>query len=126
MNTLRCACLVSIQDHKLLLVRVRENQHWYLPGGKIETHESPAQALQRELMEELGIVLNPESIRYLYTVQGPAYGQDGEVKLLCFTAEWTNQPQALQEISEVAWLDWQDSSKLAPAVQILCRQFLDR
>ncbi|WP_410211529.1 NUDIX hydrolase [Aquirhabdus sp.] len=125
MTILRCACLVSVQNDKLLLVRVRENEHWYLPGGKIEQGELPEQALQRELLEELGITLHPESINYLYTIQGPAYGQAGEVELICFAAEWTNQPRALQEISEVAWLDWQDSSILAPAVHILCDQFLN-
>jgi len=126
MTILRCACLVSVQNDKLLLVRVRENEHWYLPGGKIDQGELPEQALQRELLEELGLTLHPESIHYLYTVQGPAYGQAGEVELVCFTAKWENQPRALQEISEVAWLGWQDSSILAPAVQILCDQFLNQ
>ena len=55
MPPLRCACLVARQGARLLLVRVRQNQHWYLPGGKIEPHESAQSALQRELAEELGI-----------------------------------------------------------------------
>ena len=67
MKPLACACLVDQRGDELLLVRVRDNAHWYLPGGKIEPHESAESALQRELQEELGVTLVPESIRYLYT-----------------------------------------------------------
>lgn len=119
-----CACLVAERDGKLLLVRVRDNTHWYLPGGKVEPGERPEQALQRELLEELGVEIEPESIRYLYTVHGPAYGQAGEVELICFSAQWREMPRAFGEISEVDWLDWKNHECLAPAVQILCRDHL--
>lgn len=124
MNLLRCACLVAERDDTLLLVRVRQNEHWYLPGGKIEKDELPEEALQRELAEELEITIHPESIHYLYTVVGPAYGQAGEVELVCFAAKWKGEPHPQGEISEVQWLHWQDHEKFAPAVQILCAEFL--
>jgi 8-oxo-dGTP diphosphatase len=124
MNKVTCACLIAQQDHKLLLVRVRNNQHWYLPGGKIEPGESAEQTLHRELLEELGVVIEPQSVRYLYTVTGPAYGQAGEVELICFSAEWNNDPRPHGEISEVEWIDWRERERLAPAVQILCDRWL--
>jgi 8-oxo-dGTP diphosphatase len=124
MKPLRCACLVAEQNDKLLLVRVRTNKHWYLPGGKIEDDELPEEALQRELTEELGITVEQESVRYLYTVRGPAYGQTGEVELVCFAANWNNDPSPNGEISEVAWLHWNEQSKFAPAVQVLCARYL--
>jgi 8-oxo-dGTP diphosphatase len=124
MNKVTCACLVAQQDYKLLLVRVRDNQHWYLPGGKIEPGESAEQTLHRELLEELGVVIEPQSVRYLYTVTGPAYGQAGEVELICFSAEWNNDPRPHGEISEVEWIDWRERERLAPAVQILCDRWL--
>lgn len=124
MNRITCACLVAQREEKLLLVRVRDNQHWYLPGGKVEPGELPEQALQRELLEELGVVIEPQSVRYLYNVVGPAYGQSGEVELICFAATWQNTPRPHGEISEVEWLDWRDYERLAPAVQILCTRWL--
>jgi 8-oxo-dGTP diphosphatase len=48
-----------VRDAKLLVCqRRRDDSHglqWEFPGGKIEPGESPAQALIRELREELGI-----------------------------------------------------------------------
>ncbi|MDR7307880.1 NUDIX domain-containing protein [Rhodoferax saidenbachensis] len=120
MKPIRCACLVAVQDEKLLLVRVRGNMHWYLPGGKIEPEEQPEVALQRELLEELGIHADPTTVRYLYTVQGPAYGEPGEVELLCFEAQWSGHPQPQGEVREVEWIDVQELIRFAPAVQILC------
>jgi 8-oxo-dGTP diphosphatase len=124
MNLLRCACLVAVRNGRLLLVRVRQNEHWYLPGGKIEEGEAPEDALRRELREELGLELEPASVSYLYTVRGPAYGQPGEVELICYRAQWTGSPRALGEISEVAWWDVKEPARFAPAVQSLCATHL--
>ena len=124
MKPLRCACLVNQRNETLLLVRVRQNEHWYLPGGKIEPQESAESALRRELAEELGIALVPESIKYLYSVVGPAYGQPGDVELICFSANWNGEPIPLGEITEVRWIDRNDTNKLAPAVRVLCTERL--
>lgn len=122
--TMKCACLVSHKDSSLLVVRVRQNAHWYLPGGKVEPGESPEAALQRELLEELNIDLLPESIQYLYTVNGPAYNQQGDVELICFSAQWSGCITPCAEISAVEWLSTKELEKFAPAVQILCKKYL--
>jgi len=123
---LRCACLVATREDRLLLVRVRDNELWYLPGGKIEPSELPQETLIRELFEELEMVVDAESVRHLYSVRGPAYGRAGDVELICFAARWENDPLARGEVSEVAWIPTTQVGRFAPAVRTLCRTYLQR
>jgi ADP-ribose pyrophosphatase YjhB (NUDIX family) len=120
---IKCACLVKKENNKLLLVRVRDNKHWYLPGGKIEQDEKASETLKRELLEELNIKLIPESIQYLYTVTGPAYNEKAVVDLVCFSADWEGEIQPKAEISEVSWIEYKDKNLLAPAVLELIKNW---
>lgn len=52
------AAIIGTPERILACQRRVDSPHplrWELPGGKVETAESPEQALQRELREELGI-----------------------------------------------------------------------
>lgn len=46
---------VAIQDGCVLLCRAKGGKSTYLPGGHIEFGEKGAQALAREVMEEMGV-----------------------------------------------------------------------
>ena len=56
-----CA-VIRDTDGRILLARRAPGQHleghWELPGGKVELGESLEAALQRELLEELGLVVS--------------------------------------------------------------------
>jgi 8-oxo-dGTP diphosphatase len=116
---IRCACLLVEQGQRILLVRVRDNELWYLPGGTIEEGESDEAALIREIAEELGVALDVASISRAVTITGPAYGREDEVELNCFTASWTGEMTARAEITELGWFGPEDIDKVAPAIKLL-------
>jgi mutator protein MutT len=69
------AAVIERDGRILIGQRKAEQSHplkWEFPGGKVERGESPPQALQRELQEELGIsgAVGREVTRYQYTYPG--------------------------------------------------------
>jgi len=60
-----------IFDENKILVSQRDGGdmagRWEFPGGKIETGETHEQALKREIMEELGIIISVNS--FLLTIE---------------------------------------------------------
>jgi 8-oxo-dGTP pyrophosphatase MutT (NUDIX family) len=116
---IRCACLLDTTEDSILLVRVRNNVLWYLPGGTIEDGETNEDALVREIDEELGVILDKPSIRFDRVVTGPALGRNGKVELNCYRARWNGKAEAKAEISELSYLPFERLDKMAPAVRKL-------
>lgn len=114
-----CACLLSMTEDHILLVRARGKRVWYLPGGKINPGEQPVDALCRELLEELGVEIKPEDCFYLKTVVGPSHDLRDKVKLICFAATLPPQIQAKAEIAEIAWIPKKFLLIMAPAVRLV-------
>lgn len=121
-----CANLVHMKYGKLLLVKVRENEHYYLPGGKIETCEDDRTSLERELLEELSLQLDKENMLYLYTVIGPAYPDtDKTVELRCYRYIGDiGEIHMNSEITDVKYIDINEKEKIAPAVNKLIEEYL--
>jgi 8-oxo-dGTP diphosphatase len=63
------AAVIERNGKVLIGQRKANDRHalkWEFPGGKVEHHEDPKDALRRELQEELGIdaEIGPEIVRY--------------------------------------------------------------
>jgi 8-oxo-dGTP diphosphatase len=69
-----------------------QSGRWEFPGGKVEAHESPRQALQRELREELGIEVQAAHPLGQFTHAYP----DRSVEIdLWLVTHFTGEPQGL-------------------------------
>ena len=78
----------------------RHELKWEFPGGKVEAGETPRQALQRELDEELGIQadIGAEIVRYEYR-----YHARAPILLIFFrVTEYSGEPKNL-DFTAIRW-----------------------
>lgn len=101
--------------HGLLLAAQRPDEKpfggfWELPGGKVEKNESTADALCRELAEELGI--NVKEFQPLAVVEHP-YKDSGFTAVLHFykVSNFEGEPCS-KENQNLRWIEPQDISEL--------------
>jgi len=104
---LHTAGLVVIKDKKLLLAYSNNKQAFYLPGGKVDKGETAPQALIREAIEELNIVLQEERLRFYTHITAPAFGEDSGIIMEqdCYMYELEETPSPNAEIGEVDYFD---------------------
>lgn len=60
--------------HRLLLVLRRDDNCWGLPAGWCDVNESPRQALERELHEELNLEIEADTVIDIFTRLPGEYG----------------------------------------------------
>jgi 8-oxo-dGTP pyrophosphatase MutT (NUDIX family) len=100
------AALLIGADGRTLLVRKRGTQAFMQPGGKIDAGESPAQALARELHEELGLVVAAEQAQFLGEFSAVAANEPGfEVNCQLYRLDVAQDLVPAAEIEEVVWID---------------------
>ena len=106
-KALPTAGLVVVRGDKLLLAYSKNKKAWYLPGGKIDDGESSLETLQREIFEELNIVLNAEQLKYYCHITAPAYGEEPPIIMEqdCFIYQLNEKIEPKNEIGEVRFFD---------------------
>ncbi|MGU3290943.1 NUDIX hydrolase [Williamsia sp. M5A3_1d] len=100
------AVVIRDVEGRVLTVRKRGTSRFMLPGGKPEAGESAAQAAIREVLEEVGAVLDPELLVDLGVFATPAANEDGHtLRASVFEHGWVDIPGAAAEIAELRWLE---------------------
>ena len=98
-------------------MRTRGRDRFYLPGGKPEPGETLAEAVRREVREEIDAVLDDAELAFVVEDEAHGFSRPTRVRLTCFTGSLTGDPRPANEIAELAWLSWADRHRAAPAVQ---------
>ncbi|MFK0289013.1 GNAT family N-acetyltransferase [Streptomyces sp. NPDC090442] len=115
---LRSVSWLHVRDGRLLSVRTRGNDTFYLPGGKYELGETAREALSRELSEELGLRIPAEELSEEFVIHDVAHGKNGRrLHMTCFVGGPQDiEPAPGREIAEYAWFDRAESwERCAPA-----------
>lgn len=77
---------------------------WGLPGGHVEPGEGLAEAAAREAREEVGVRVDPATLRFLGVSRYDLTGVTG-TDFLFLAQTWEGRPHTSPETSEVAWFN---------------------
>ena len=100
------AAVAMSAEGKTLLVRKRGTAAFMQPGGKRDACESAIDALERELLEELGCGLDRNAHRPLGTFRAQAANEPGYiVEAELFAATLLGEPSPSAEIDALVWVD---------------------
>ncbi|HLO15456.1 MAG TPA: NUDIX domain-containing protein [Anaerolineales bacterium] len=64
---LGCSAGILNEERKVLLTRRADNGQWCLPGGRMESGESAAEACEREVLEETGLSVRVKRLVGVYS-----------------------------------------------------------
>ncbi|MFE5479732.1 NUDIX domain-containing protein [Nocardia sp. NPDC056541] len=111
---------VDEQD-RVLLVEPTYKQHWEIPGGVVETGESPRAAACREVAEELGLHVSPGRLLVVDWVPPGLYPDDGLMLIYDGGSLSVEQTSAItvqaEEIRSWRWCDQAETtSRLVPVM----------
>lgn len=110
-KTIRKIGWVHVVDRRMLCVRSEGRDLFYIPGGKPEAGEDDAQALVREIAEELGVAIDPATIAPRGRFVAPADGKtDVEVAVDTYAADHIGTPAPHGEIAELRFLSSTDGA----------------
>jgi 8-oxo-dGTP diphosphatase len=108
---------VLVKAQRVLLCHRTSDRDWFpnvwdLPGGHVESRESAAEALARELEEELGIIIEPLSM----PPDGRPIERDFDLSVWIVT-KWSGHAtiRDAEEHDEIAWFSAADIANVPVA-----------
>lgn len=123
----RVAAAVIIKDGNVLIARRKDGEphagYWEFPGGKVEEAESPQECLERELIEELGLLVRAGKI----IAESEDHSEHGTFTILAIEAELLSGEVTLTVHDRMEWVNIKDlpGYRLAPADKALAEKIRD-
>ncbi|MCS4277994.1 8-oxo-dGTP pyrophosphatase MutT (NUDIX family) [Mycetocola sp. BIGb0189] len=114
---IQVAAFALVRDRRLLMVTARGRDVYFLPGGKIDSGETPRDAVIREVFEEVGARVDPDSLAIYHRLALQAHGEpEGRlVAMTIFSGELLDEPVPSAEVSELHWVRLADADRCPPA-----------
>jgi 8-oxo-dGTP diphosphatase len=120
MNIFKSA-LIVIRERKMLVTSESGVGFFKLPGGKREGRENYEQALIREVREELGVDIIPETIKFYGSFKAQAHGKPlgTVVRAKCYTADFAGKLKASGEVEKLVWVTSKCTKNMTPIGQLV-------
>jgi 8-oxo-dGTP pyrophosphatase MutT (NUDIX family) len=99
------AAVITDAAGRVLVVRKHGTSVFMQPGGKPEAGESAAEALARELHEEIGLVVRPDVLHPLGRFEADAANEPGH-RVVADAFRVAAEPDAVSARAEIAELRW--------------------
>lgn len=111
------SAVAIVRGRRVLMVTARGRDVLYMPGGKIDAGETPAEAAVREAREEVAVEIDPARVSPLFTVVTQAHGEPHGrlVRMHVFAAETDETPTPSAEVSAVHWVGTESLDRCPPA-----------
>ncbi|KWX70167.1 NUDIX hydrolase [Paenibacillus jilunlii] len=115
---------IVISEGRVLGARSQGKDTYYFPGGKRESGETDVQTLIREVKEELSVDILSDTVTPFGSFEAAAHGKaEGvQVKMACFTADYTGELTPASEIAEIAWLAYEDRERVSAVSRMIFDQ----
>lgn len=100
--------VLLVRDDKVLLTQRRGTYGggmWHLPSGKLDAGESVLAAAAREAEEEVGVFVEPDTLRHVHTVHVAGSGPVPRLGMFFEARRWIGEPvnREPDKCSAVGW-----------------------
>jgi 8-oxo-dGTP diphosphatase len=108
-TTIVDALLILVRDGRVLLAQRKDTGYadgmWNLPSGKLEQGETVSQAAIREGLEEIGIRVAENDLRFAHLIHYRNHRGDARVGVLFEVKQWDGEPYNAEphKCAQVAW-----------------------
>lgn len=105
---MRVAVAVIVDQHQRILITRREAKTtyaglWEFPGGKLEHRETPADALVREINEEVGLTV----LQYQFLDEVKYHLADKNITLYVFyVSQFIGEAACLESQTDLRWVTY--------------------
>jgi len=119
--------LIYIKDRKILVLRSKGKDKFFVPGGKREPGETDEQTLIRECKEEISIDIVPGSLKFVEKFKAEAYGKENTfVQITAYTADFNGEIKPDSEIEELGWHDFSYMDVSTSPMKLILKYFKER
>ena len=113
-HSVSVTAVVLDDDQRVLAIRRSDDDRWVPPGGVLELYETPEQGVVREVLEETGIHVKPETLTGVYKNMNL-----GVVSLAFRCHVIAGAAHTTAEAREVAWLTLDQVTDLMPQARAI-------